>query len=163
MNKIILYVLFCLAVNPANGQTNLPLLTARQADIPSFSIIKVPDSIKFEKTNLQKNKPVIIMIFSPDCEHCQLRLQEIKANIKLFKNIQIVMISNLGYNYISRFYKEFNISKYPGIVMGMDYRYVIGNFFTISSVPAIFLYNKSGKFVKAFDRNVPIKKIVAAL
>ena len=40
---------------------------------------------------------------------------------------------------------------------------MIGNFFTIGSVPAIFLYNKSGKFVKAFDRDVPVQKIPAAL
>jgi hypothetical protein len=73
------------------------------------------------------------------------------------------MVSNLGYDYINRFYKDFNMAKYPSITMGMDYRYIIGNFFTIGSVPAIFLYNKSGKFVKAFDRDVPVQKIPAAL
>jgi thioredoxin-related protein len=138
-------------------------MTARQPDIPPFSITKVPDSSRFEKTNLQKNKAVMIMVFSPDCEHCQHRVKEITENIKLLKNIQIVMVSNLGYNYVNRFYREFNIAKYQSIIMGMDYRYMIGNFFTIPSVPAIFLYNKNGKFVKAFDRDVPVKKIVAAL
>lgn len=103
------------------------------------------------------------MVFSPDCEHCQVRVKEIMANIKLFKNVQIVMVSNLGYNYIARFYKEFKLARYPSIIMGMDYRYQVGNFFTISSVPVIFLYNKFGKFVQAFDRNVPLQKIAAAL
>lgn len=103
------------------------------------------------------------MVFSPDCEHCQVRVKEIMANIKLFKNVQILMVSNLGYNYITRFYKEFKLARYPNIIMGMDYRYQLGNFFTITSVPVIFLYNKSGKFVQAFDRNVPLQKIAAAL
>jgi thioredoxin-related protein len=163
MNKIVLYIFFCLSGNFTIAQTKAPLLTARQADLPPFSITKVPDSSRFEKVNLQKNKAVMIMVFSPDCDHCQHKVKEIQTNIKLFKNIQIVMVSNLGYDYINRFYKEFNMAKYPGIIMGMDYRYMIGNFFTIGSVPAIFLYNKSGKFVKAFDRDFPVQKIPAAL
>jgi thioredoxin-related protein len=163
MNKFILYILFCLSANPLTAQSPVQPLTAKQPYLPPFSITKAPDSLKFEKANLQKNKAVMIMIFSPDCEHCQQKVKEIQTNIKLFKNIQIVMVSNLGYNYISRFYKEFNMAKYPGIIMGMDYRYVIGNYFTISSVPAIFLYNKNGKFVKAFNRDVPVQKIPAAL
>lgn len=163
LDKIILYIIFCLSGNLVIGQTNTFLMTARQPDLPPFSITKAPDSSRFEKSDLQKNKAVMIMVFSPDCEHCQVRVKEIMANSKLFKNIQIVMISNLGYNYISRFYKEFKIARYPNIIMGMDYRYMIGNFFTIPSVPAIFLYNKNGKFVKAFDRDVPVKKIVEAL
>lgn len=163
MNKIILYTLFCFSAHLVIGQTNNSLMAAKQQDIPPFSINKAPDSSRFEKANLKKNKAVIIMVFSPDCDHCQVRVKEIMANNKLFKNIQIVMVSNLGYNYINRFYQEFKIAKYPNIIMGMDYQYKLGNFFTIPSVPAIFLYNKNGKFVKAFDRYVPIKKIIAAL
>ena len=163
MNRIVLYIFFCLSANLVTGQINTLPMTARQADLPPFSITKVPDSSRFEKINLKKNKTVIIMVFSPDCEHCQVRVKEIMASMKLFKNVQIIMVSNLGYNYIARFYKEFKLAKYPNIIMGMDYRYQLGNFFTISSVPVIFLYNKAGKFVKAFDRNVPLQKIAAAL
>lgn len=163
MNKILFYVFCSLSANLVIGQTTIPLMTAKQSNLPAFSITKVPDSSRFDKVNLQKNKAVIIMVFSPDCEHCQVRIKEIMANIKLFKNIQLLMLSNLGYTYINRFYKEFNINKYPNIIMGMDYRYQLGNFFTITSVPAFFLYNKNGKFVKAFDRDVPIKKIIGAL
>ena len=163
MNKIILYILFCLSGHLVTGQINNSLMTAKQPELPPFSITKAPDSSRFEKANLQKNKAVMIMVFSPDCEHCQVRIKEIMANNKLFKNVQILMISNLGYNYINRFYKELKIGRYPNIIVGMDYRYTIGNFFNIPSVPAIFLYNKNGKFVKAFDRDVPVKKIAAAL
>ncbi len=163
MNKIVLYILFCVLGKIAIGQKLPAALTAKYPNLPPFSINKVPDSSRFEKTNLQKNKAVMLMVFSPDCDHCQHKVKEIQDNIKLFKNIQIVLISNLGYNYINRFYKEFNLAKYPSIIMGMDYKYVIGNYFTISSVPAIFLYNKNGQFVKAFDRDVPVQKIPAAL
>ena len=105
----------------------------------------------------------MIVVFSPDCEHCQHEIKEIKSHIKLFKNAQIVMISNLGYQYIKVFYKEFDIAKYPNITMGMDYRYLLGSFFNIDGVPAVFVYDKNGKFVKAFDRKASVQAIAAAL
>jgi thioredoxin-related protein len=163
MNRIVFYLLILLVGNTAKAQAPSMQMTARQTGLPSFSITRVPDSSRFEKANLQKNKAVIMMVFSPDCEHCQQKIKEIMANIKLFKNVQIVMVSNLGYSYVKRFYQEFNVARYPNITMGMDYRYMLGNFFTIPGLPAMFLYNKNGQFVKAFDRNVPVQKIAATL
>ncbi len=103
------------------------------------------------------------MVFSPDCDHCQHKIKEIVAHIGLFKNTQIVMISNLGYLYVKKFYEEYKLAKYPNIVMGMDYRYQLGNFFNIASVPALFLFNKNGKFVKTFDRDMPVQAIAKSL
>ena len=163
MKKIILYTFLFLSGNAVFAQNGNSLLYAKFPEVPPFTITKVPDSSIFDKTKLQKNKAVMFVVFSPDCEHCQHEVKEIMAHIKLFKDVQIVMISNLGYHYINTFYKEYNIAKYPGIIMGMDYRYLLGSFFNIPSVPSVFLYNKNGKFVKAFDRNVPVQTIAAAL
>jgi thioredoxin-related protein len=163
MKKVVLYILLFISGNTVLAQSGNSLLYARSTTLPPFTIIKVPDSTRFEKANLQKNKAVMIMVFSPDCDHCQHEIKEIKSHIKLFKNVQIIMISNLGYHYIDVFYKEFEMAKYPNIIMGMDYRYLLGSFFNIDGVPAVFLYDKNGKFIKAFDRNVPVKTIAAAL
>ena len=163
MKKIIVYIFLFFCGNAVIAQNGNSLLYAKYPEVPPFTITKVPDSTRFDKTNLQKNKAVMFMVFSPDCDHCQHEVKEIMANIKLFKDVQIIMISNLGYHYINTFYKEFKIAKYPNIIMGMDYRYLLGSFFNIPDVPSVFLYNKNGKFVKAFDRNVPVEKIAAAL
>jgi thioredoxin-related protein len=163
MKKVALSIFLFLSANMVVAQSGNFLLYAKSATLPPFTIIKVPDSTRFEKANLQKNRPVMIMVFSPDCDHCQHEIKEIKSHIKLFKNAQIVMISNLGYHYIKKFYQEFGIAKYPNITMGMDYRYLLGSFFNIDAVPAVFVYNKNGKFVKAFDRNASVQSIAAAL
>ena len=163
MKKVVLYFLLLVSTNIVIGQSGSSLLYPRSSTLPPFTITKVPDSSRFEKANLQKNKAVMIVVFSPDCEHCQHEIKEIKANIKLFKNVQIVMISNLGYQYIKVFYKEFEIAKYPSITMGMDYGYLLGSFFNMEGLPSVFLYDKNGKFVKAFDRKSSVKTIAAAL
>lgn len=163
MKKVILYILLLVLINTVVAQSGNSLLYPRSSTLPPFTITKVPDSTRFAMANLQKNKAVMIVVFSPDCEHCQHEIKKIKANIKLFKNVQIVMISNLGYQYIKVFYKEFEIAKYPSITMGMDYRYLLGSFFNMEGLPSVFLYDKNGKFVKAFDRNAPVQTIAAAL
>ena len=125
--------------------------------------MKVPDSTAFTKANLAKKKATIILVFSPDCEHCQRETKELIANIDLFKKAQIVMSSPLDYGYIKRFYEEYKIADYPNIIMGRDPGYFFGTFYKIRSFPAIFLYDKKGNFVQAFDGNVPIEKIAKFL
>src|SRR5690606_19503923 len=43
------------------------------------------------KANLQKGKPLFLLFFSPDCDHCQHETESLVKNIEKFKGIQIVM------------------------------------------------------------------------
>ena len=61
------------------------------------------------------------------------------------------------------FYEEYKIADYPNIIMGRDPGYFFGTFYKIRSFPRIFLYDKKGNFVQAFDGNVPIEKIAEFL
>jgi thioredoxin-related protein len=156
-------VLFTSISFTAFSQADTSLLYLRFPTVPPFSIITAPDSIKFTKDDLQKKKPVMIMIFNPDCEHCQHETRELIAHMDLFKNIQIIMTSPLEYYYIKKFYDDYKIADYPNIIMGRDPGYYFGTFFHIRYFPAIFLYDKKGNFVAQFDGSVPVEKIAAAL
>ena len=127
--------------------------------VPPFSITRLPDSSLFTKKDLKKNKPVIIIIFSPGCDHCQKATEELLNNYKVFKKIQIVMASTVGYEYISKFYIENKIQNYPAIIMGRDWTNFFGYFYTIKNFPAIFVYDKKGNFIKSFESSLPVKEI----
>lgn len=131
--------------------------------VPPFSITNVSDSSKFAKADLAKKKAALIFIFSPDCEHCQQETKALIANIKLFKKVQIVMASPLEHRYLKKFYDEYKIADQQNIIMGRDPGYFLGSFYNIHSFPALFLYNKQGNFVKAFDGNIPVQQIADAL
>ena len=162
--KAILFPLLIICIGKTGySQADTSLLYLRFPTVPPFSINKAPDSIKFTKDDLHKKTATVIMVFSPDCEHCQHEINEIKANIRLFKKAQIVMASPLDYSYIKKFYEEYKIADYPNITIGRDPTYMLGTFYHIRSFPAIFVYNKKGKFVKAFDGTVPVQRIAEAL
>jgi thioredoxin-related protein len=163
LKKIILYILVVLTGKMAYAQADTSLLYIKYPDVPPFTVTKVPDSSKFTKADLQKKKAVMIMIFSPDCDHCQHEVKEILEKIELFKDAQILLVSHLDYHYIKTFYEEYNVASYPGITIGWDPSYFLGTFYNTRFLPAIFLYNKKGKFLKAFDGSVPVEKIVSAM
>jgi thioredoxin-related protein len=124
-------------------QDSIPVYK-RFPEVPPFTLRTVPDSMQFIKQDLKKNKATIIMIFSPDCEHCQRATRDLQAHAAEFKNVQIVMASPLDFNLIEKFYKEYNIAQYP-------------NF------PSIFVYDKKGNFVEKFEGDVPFSKIAKVL
>jgi thioredoxin-related protein len=161
--KIIFFTLLLIAANNLFAQTDTSLLYLRFPSIPPFTITTVPDSVKFTKADLHKKKATIVMIFSPDCEHCQHEVNELKAHTNLLKKAQIIMTSPVEYKFIKKFYDEYKLTDYPNIIVGRDATYMLGTFYSIKSFPTLFLYNKKGKFVKAFDGNVPIQKIAEAL
>lgn len=145
------------------SQADTSLLYLRFPTVPPFSITKVSDSSSFSKDDLVKKRPVMIMIFSPDCEHCQHETRELIAHMDLFKKVQIVMASPLEYPFIRKFYDEYNIAQYPNIIMGRDPSYFLGTFYKVRSFPSIYLYDKKGNFVAKFDGSVPVEKIAEAL
>ena len=73
------------------------------------------------------------------------------------------MASPLEYHILKKFYDEYKIADYPNIIMGRDPSYFFGTFYSVRSFPAIFLYDKKGNFVKAFDESVPVQKIAQFL
>jgi len=149
--------------NAAVAQIDTTLLYLRFPIVPTFKLINVKDSSIFTKDDLKKKKATIIMMFSPDCEHCQAETKELKAHMDLFKKVQIIMASPLDYNYIKKFYEEYQLADYPNITMGRDPSYLLGTFFKVRSFPSVFVYDKKGNFVTSFVGSTPIEEIAAAL
>ena len=135
----------------------------RFPSLPPFTIMAAPDSTKFGKEDLKKRKPVIIIVFSPDCEHCKHFTKELLAKYSLVKKATIVMASALNYDVIKKFYLDDKIADYPKIIMGRDGNNFLSTFFTVRSFPAVIVYNKKGKYKTRFDGGVSIEKIAAEL
>jgi thiol-disulfide isomerase/thioredoxin len=155
------FLLFAATISMA--QTDSIPLYMQFPNVPPFSIMQAPDSTKFSKEDLTKNKPTLIIMFSPDCDHCKHETTELLRNIELFKHWQIIMVAHLDYNLIKQFYTKFNIADYPNIVIGRDGAYFLGTFYKIETYPTMFLYNRKGKFVKKFEGSVPAKTISETL
>lgn len=163
IRQILVFAFLLFFAVSVHAQTDTSALYLRFPTIPPFSIIKIPDSTRFTKDDLSRKRPTLIMVFSPDCEHCQNMTKQLVANIGLFKKAQIVMTSPLDFWYIKKFYEEYGIANCPVITMGRDPSYMLGTFYKVRSFPKIYLYDKKGNFVMSFEGEVPIERIAEAL
>lgn len=161
-----IYALFLLlafqSVTAQSSHDSLPAYE-RINTIPPFKLMTAPDSSAFTLENLKKKKPVIFIVFSPDCEHCKHFTKEMLEKYALLKKAQVVMSSMLPYELIRKFYETDRIADYERIKMGQDPTNFLGTFFNVRSFPTVVVYNKKGKFVKRFDGAITIEKIAAEL
>ncbi|MEO6838358.1 MAG: redoxin domain-containing protein, partial [Ginsengibacter sp.] len=85
--------------------------------LPDFKM-QLTNGKMFASSELSKSKPVIIIYFAPDCEHCQLLIKNILKRINEFKKSQIILVSFESLQQVSDFEKQYGLKSYPFIKTG---------------------------------------------
>jgi thioredoxin-related protein len=161
MKKVLLFLSLIIVAGCTQAQ-NKPNID----NIPPFHILKT-DSTYFTPANLKKDKPVMIIYFSPDCSHCQHLVYEMKPKMKKFADIQIVMVTFFEPSMLKAlqiFYRDFDLAKYPNVTVGTEgHSYVVQRYYQVATTPYIAIYDHKGKLVKAFDKVPPIDELIATV
>lgn len=163
MRKTVITIFACMLCAVVFAQNDSLPVYKRFPTLPPLDVLRLPDSSHFRKADLQRRKATIIMLFNPDCSHCQQAIEELLANAALFANAQIIMISSSPYAQIQKFYSDYGIASHTNIVMGLDPSFFLGIFFKITHFPSIFIYNKKGDFVKSVEGSFPVREIAESL
>ena len=128
-----------------------------------FDIMLVNNQ-KLKSFQLKKNEPVILMYFSPECDHCKDLTKEILKNAKSLGTKQLIMITYFPVAEVKKFANDFSIQKYPNIKIGTEgMTLVVQKHYNIRNFPFIVLYDKSGKMVKMFRDQAPATDILKAM
>lgn len=127
---------------------------------PPFKLLLTDSSSYFTKDDLSKKKTLMIMLFSPDCEHCQHKTEEIIQHIVAFEKVQIVMSTTLPFEKMVEFYNKYELKRFDNIVVGKDISYLLPTFFNIRNLPFLAFYNKKKELISVFEGAMPIEKII---
>lgn len=164
MKKVLILIAFTGSVIFVTAQKDTsPNSLSKFETIPAFNVYTVPDSTAFTNKNLLKNKSLVIMFFSPDCEHCQKETKELLAYKEELKNIQILMVSPSSYSMVKQFYHEYGLSAMSNIKLGNDLNYALGSIYQLRTFPSMFVYDQTGKLAKAFVGNIGVPAILDAV
>lgn len=149
MKKLLFFFSLIIAAGCSNAQTAY----TPPPFIPPYNILTT-DSVYSTPADLKKNKPVMIIYFSPDCSHCQHLMYDLKPQMNAFKRIQVVMITFAEPLKASQvFYRDFDLKKYPNFTVGTEgYGLKVQKYYQVKTTPYIAFYDKNGKLVKAFDK-----------
>lgn len=148
------------------------LHTTAQADsvqpaykkFPTYPPVKLllPDSSSFyTKTDLPKKLPVILMLFNPQCEHCQHETSELTKNIDKFKGLHIVMATFAPFDSMMKFRARYNLAAFDNIIVAQDTHYFLPSFYMIHNLPFHAFYNKKKELISAFEGSLPLERILS--
>lgn len=147
---------FCLSLN---AQTELPPYK-KVPYFPPIKILLADSSTLYQKDDLPKKTPVMMLYFNPECDHCQMQIEEIVNHIDRFKNIHIVMATSQHFNKMKIFIERYRLADHKNIVMGFDPGFFLMHFYQVRSMPFLAFYNKWKELISAFDGGLPVDKIL---
>lgn len=162
MKKLSLLFLFFLISRGIYAQPDTTAPYYQNKTIPVFSLLSL-DSIAFSSGVLSQNKKTIIMLFNPDCEHCQQQLQLLLTIPEVINNTNLVLSSTETLQKINTFYTKFRLENYNGVIIGKDFKYFFGGYYRPKTIPVLAFYNKQKQLVYFNQGNVKKKQILQAL
>lgn len=133
----------------------------RYPEIPGLQLF-LSDSSKYTNQNLPKKKQVLLMLFSPDCDHCQHEAEQIVARKEDFRNTHIIMVTTYPILRMNEFTVKYGLDKMENVVMAKDPFYLLLSFYAIRNFPYIALYDKKGKLIRTFEGSVGVDRILQA-
>jgi len=131
--------------------------------IAPFKIRLVNDE-GFTYQQLKKGKPVILVYFSPTCDHCKLFTAAMLKRQETLNEKQIVLISFEDLGEVRKFDDLFNLSSHPNIKIGSEgYTFVVQRFYRVEHFPFVAEYNKEGKLEKILSQKLKPEEMAAQL
>ncbi len=156
-----LTILICLSVSTRAQTDTLP----PYKKFPIFPPVKLmlADSSFFTKDMLPRKTPVLLIVFNPQCDHCQHETEEILKSIDRFKDIQIVMSTSAEFSQMKDFIEHYNLASQKNIVVGSDPGFFLNTFYRMHNMPFLAFYNKKKELISVFEGSMPINKVLEEL
>jgi thioredoxin-related protein len=154
MGLVLLVMAMLAAPTNAGAQAN---------KLPPFRIMQSSGKV-FRAEDLPMGKPILLIYFSPDCDHCEKMLKEFFGKAVQFKEASVAMITYLTLDKVAKFEKDYPVKKYANIYTGTEgTTFFVRDYFKITEMPFAVLYTKTGDFVQSYSRQIPLKDLATKL
>ena len=130
------------------------------APMPPFVLQKTAGGT-FTNTNLKPGKRTMLMIFSPQCEHCAYTIDSLKRNAAMFKNTQFVLVAeDRNKQYMKDFIRKADIGSHPLFKnTGTEKGNLIYYIYNYQVLPQVNFYNSNNKLEYSFTCNAPFDSL----
>lgn len=126
-----------------------------QKSLPDFQFQDLEGN-SFSKQDLESDLATIAIFFDPYCDHCAQQAKWMVEAKDTLKDVQMIWVTTEELEGVKNFYEEyFGEENMPNLHILRDTEYMFDAYFGYSEVPSIYVYNKSGQRVKAFNKEVP--------
>lgn len=159
----------CLYIIPAQAQQEQQPATDTIAPfrkypaMPAFNLLLPDSSTLFNTYTIKKGQPSVLILFSPDCSHCEQLTKMILDNMQAFRHVNVVMGSPLPLYQIKEFMVKTGLDKQKHIVVGHDPTFFFWSFFRADTVPFIVIYDQQKQLVTSISKLKKIEELLDIL
>jgi hypothetical protein len=142
---------------------SISALSQKKANIPKFRIGRT-DKTYFSNPDLNKNMPVLLVYFQPDCDDCQEFIKALRMRAGDFKNVQVVMVTNTGLQQLVNFEKNFKLKDYKNFVVGTEgYTMLLQRALNVKRFPFAAAYNRRGELLTIFNGSQEVNALLTQM
>ncbi|MCY7422761.1 MAG: thioredoxin family protein [Chitinophagaceae bacterium] len=133
------------------------------SEIPAFKIMQT-NGAYLQNKDLPRNKPVVIIYFSPNCDHCILLMDQLFPRLNEFKKASVLFVTFVDPRELIPFEKKYNTLAQPNIFVGSEgLAYTVKNFYRLEKTPFTAVYNKQGKLLASYKKDTPVNDVIDIL
>jgi thioredoxin-related protein len=134
-----------------------------QQKVPAFRM-SLSDGKLFHASSLPQGKPIIVIYFSPECDHCHVLMNEWFKQAGNFKKASVAMITFLPLNSVALFEKEYNTKQHSNIITGTEgTAFFVRNYYKVLDLPFVALHDKNGNLIATYTKDIPLNALAAKL
>lgn len=138
-------------------------LYAQAGKLPPFQMVQANGKV-FKAQDLPIGKPIVIIYFSPECDHCEKMMKELIKKEASFRKASVAMITHLPVDRVAKFVQQYSLNKYGNIYVGTEgSTFFVRNYYKIDHMPFIALHDKNGNVVKVYRKEGPLTDLVNQL
>ena len=134
-----------------------------QQKVPAFRMA-LSNGKLFHASSLPQGKPIIVIYFSPECDHCHILMKEWFKQAGNFKKASVAMITFLPLNSVVLFEKEYSTKQHSNIITGTEgTAFFVRNYYKVLDMPFVALHDKNGNLVSTYSKDIPLNTLAAKL
>lgn len=108
------------------------------------------DSLRFDLSSIE-NKPLVLIHFNSECDHCQYEAKDIKKNVEGFSGVNLIFMSSEPISRIEAFSREYGLSNYGYVHFAKTNSEHSVSAFGALTVPHVLVYGPDKILMKEFQ------------
>jgi protein-disulfide isomerase len=132
--------------------------------LPDFALRMLDSVTVLHTRQLSKGKPIVFILFSPDCDHCAQLAQQINDSADALKGLQLIMVAPpVPLHDIKMFAYTNGLTQRDGVIVAQDIEFFFGSFYKATTVPFIVVYDQKKKLVSSLTRMKHISELIQVI
>jgi thiol-disulfide isomerase/thioredoxin len=154
------FLIPALMVLVSNCTSKEPLRTGLEGKVlPDFAVLRTDGVTYFNTSAISKEHPFVLLYFSPYCPYCRAQVAEIIDGMKSLKDLRFFLLTSFSVREMKSFSVQYNLDKYPNILVGKDTADFAPKYFQFAGVPYMAIYGKNKTLKSAFIGKVSSNQI----